>query len=497
MSGARRLDETTRAKLPAGVRQPAYDRAALRVGHAHIGVGAFHRCHQAEYVEDMLEARLGPWGLVGVNLHPPRIAQAMAAQDGLYTRTLRQDVSAQTRLIGCHRALVEVADAASAHAAVEALAAPAIQVVTMTVTEKGYCLTPASGELDLANSALAADLAGADPPRTVLALLSRALDRRRAIDAGPLTLVSCDNIPANGERLRTALLGFAARRHPSLAPWIERHVAFPCAMVDRIVPASSPNDLDTLEATLGLRDEAAVFGEPFRQWVIEDRFAGDRPPWDLAGAQFVDDAEPYEHIKMRILNAAQSTLSHWGALVGLEFSWQAAADPVLSSLVERMLERETRPTLPHVAGMEVGPYIASALARIRNTAIRHRCHQIATDGSQKIVQRLLAPLRTRRAQGLTAPGLERAVAGWIAYVAAGARRHGARWTPCDPFAAAIVARAGAAGDFIALARSVLALDAIFGDDLADDDLATRIGVDLAGLLGPDPRSYLKRALVDG
>jgi fructuronate reductase len=330
-----------------------------------------------------------------------------------------------------------------------------------------------------------------------LGLLTLALERRRQDGAGPITLISCDNIPANGDRLRAALLGFAAEKNPSLIPWIEKQTSFPCAMVDRIVPASSPDDFVALAADIGLRDEAAVFGEPFRQWVIEDRFAADRPPWDLAGVQFVADAEPYEHIKMRILNAAQSTLSHWGALVGHDFSWQAATDPVLSGLIERMLDRETRPTLPLVEGMEVGAYLANAMARIRNTAIHHRCHQIGTDGSQKITQRLLAPLRARRARNLAATGLERAVAGWIAYVAAGAARYGARWAPSDPFAAEIAARAEAADDFVELARSVLALDAIFGDDLADDALARRMGGHLAGLLGPDPHGYLREALSDG
>jgi fructuronate reductase len=497
MSGAPRLTAAKLAALPAFVRRPAYDRAALMVGHAHIGVGAFHRCHQAEYVEDMLEARFGPWGVTGINLHPPRIADTLAAQDGLYTRTLRQDARSETRLIGCHLGMVEATDAASAHAAIETLASSAIKVVTMTVTEKGYCLTPASGELDRANADLRADLAGGEPSRTVLGLLTLALERRRQIGSGPITLVSCDNIPANSKRLRAGLTGFAAGRNPALASWIERNVAFPCAMVDRIVPASAPDDLDAVEAAIGLRDEAAVFGEPFRQWVVEDRFASERPPWDLAGAQFVADAEPYEHIKMRVLNAAQSTLSHWGALVGFDFSWQAAADPAMFALVERMLATETAPTLPRVEGMEVGAYIATSLSRIRNTAIRHRCHQIGTDGSQKIVQRLIAPLRACRARGRAAPGLERALAGWIAYVAAGAKRHGARWTPSDPFAADIIARADATGDFGDLARAVLAITNIFGDDLQEEELAQRLGGHLAGLLGPDPAGYLRRALSDG
>lgn len=497
MTGARRLSETSLEALPASVRRPGYDRAALKLGHAHIGVGAFHRCHQAEYVEDMLEARFGPWGLIGINLHPPRIAETLAAQDRYYTRTLRQDSRSETRLIGCHLGIVDVTDASSAMAAIEALAAREIQVITMTVTEKGYCLTPSSGELDRANADLQADLAGGELPRTVLGLLTLALEKRRQMGAGPVTLLSCDNIPANGKRLRAALLSFAEQRNPSLVAWIEAHVAFPCAMVDRIVPATTAPDLDSLEAAVGLRDEAAVFGEPFRQWVIEDRFAGATPPWDLAGAQFVADAEPYEHIKMRILNSAQSTLSHWGALAGLEFSWQAAADPTLSALVERMLVTETASTLPGVEGMEIGCYIATSLARIRNTSIRHRCHQIGTDGSQKIVQRVTAPLRARRSRNLAATGLEGALAGWIAYVAAGAKRYGARWTASDPFAAEIIARADSSGDFVALARSVLAIRAIFGDDLVGDELVGRLGGHLAGLLGPDPRGYLKQALSDG
>lgn len=495
--GAARLRAPSVAALPASVRRPGYDRSALSVGHVHIGVGAFHRCHQAEYVDDMLERRLGPWGLFGINLHPPRIASAINAQDGFYTRTLRQDSLSDTRLIGCLLGMVEMIDAVSAKAAIEILAKPATRVVTMTVTEKGYCLTPSSGELDRQNAGLIADLAGGEVPRTILGLLTLALEKRRQLNGGPLTLLSCDNIPANGKRLRAALMDFAAARDPTLVSWIEAHVAFPCAMVDRIVPAAAAEDLDSLEDVLGLRDEAGVFGEPFRQWVIEDNFAAERPPWDLAGAQFVADAEPYEHIKMRVLNAAQSTFSHWGALTGLDFSWQAAADPVLSALIERMIAKETGPTLPMVAGMEIGPYAATSLARIRNTAIRHRCHQIGTDGSQKIVQRLIAPLRARRAHGLLATGLERAVAGWIAYVAAGAKRHGARWLPSDPFAAEIIARAESAGDFVSLARSVLAIRALFGDDLADEQLATRLGGHLAGLLGPDPRGYLQEALIDG
>jgi fructuronate reductase len=304
-------------------------------------------------------------------------------QDHLYSRTLRQGEHAETRIVGSILRSIDIADAPSAEAAVLALAAPSLRVATMTVTEKGYGLVPATGALDKENPELRADIEGASPPRTLLDLLALAMERRRAAHAPPLTLISCDNVPSNGALLRFALIAFAAARSAPLAKWIEGSVAFPCSMVDRIVPAATREDIDRIAADIGVVDEAAVVGEPFRQWVIEDRFAGKRPPWDLAGVQFVPDAKPYEKIKMRLLNAAQSTLSHLGALVGHQFSFEAADDPLLRTLTRRMLQSEASTTLPLVEGMGAGRYIESSFARITNSAIRHRCHQIGTDGSQK------------------------------------------------------------------------------------------------------------------
>ena len=402
----RRLSRRLLPELPRSARRPSYDRDKLTIGMAHIGVGAFHRCHQAEFVDDMLEARFGPWGVLGVNLKAPRLTDLLAPQDCLYSRTLKEDARAETRIIGALSQAIDVEDEASAEAAVAALAGPSIRVATITVTEKGYCLTPATGALDLDNPALKADLEGAWPPRTLIGLLALALERRRKSGGAGLTLISCDNVPSNGARLGAAVMEFAGRRSAALARWIEDSVTFPCSMVDRIVPATTPEDIEEASRAIGAHDPAAVVGEPFRQWVIEDRFAGDRPPLDLAGVEFVPDSRPYEQIKMRVLNAAQSTLAHQGALVGLEFSYEAAADPVLSALTRRMLERETSSTLPKVAGMEAAPYIEKSMARIRNAAIRHRCHQIGTDGSQKIVQRLLDPLRERLAAGRPADLLD-------------------------------------------------------------------------------------------
>jgi fructuronate reductase len=487
----RRLAHASLSDLAPSVRRPRYDRARLEVGMAHIGVGAFHRCHQAEFTDDLLEARFGPWGVLGISLYPPHLASLLAAQDHLYSRTLRQGDRAESRIVGSIVQSLDVVDAASTEAAVKALATPSLKVVTMTVTEKGYHLVPASGALDQHDPDVRADFGGASPPRTLLGLLALALERRRLGNAPPLTLISCDNVPSNGALLRSALVAFCATRSAPLAKWIEASVAFPCSMVDRIAPAVTEEDIAVIAGEIGVIDEAAVVGEPFRQWVIEDRFAGDRPAWDLAGAEFIRDAKPYEKIKMRVLNAAQSTLSHLGALVGHEFSFQAAADKILITLTRRMLEKETSLTLPEVKGMEVGAYIVSSVARIGNSAIRHRCHQIGTDGSQKIVQRLVDPLRERLATGHSAPLLTLAVAGWMAYCLSGARRFGRRWAPSDPCADTVIAMGEQCReDFAALAKAILGVRVVFGLDLTTPPMVAAVGAHLRGLLEGDSRGYL-------
>jgi fructuronate reductase len=488
----RRLSRSVLPELPPSVRQPHYDRESLKIGMAHIGVGAFHRCHQGEFIDDMLEARFGRWGVLGVNLTTPSLADLLTPQDCLYSRTLRQDAHAETRIVGALREVIDVTDKTSAEAAAAALGRPEISVATITVTEKGYCLTPSTGELELDNPALRGDLEGGLPRRTLLGLLALALDRRRQTDGAPLTLISCDNVPSNG----AAMLKFAVLRSRELTRWIEECVTFPSTMVDRIVPATTPEDVDKVSKALGARDPGAVAGEPFRQWVIEDKFAGERPPLDLVGATFVADAKPYEQIKMRVLNAAQSTLAHQGALVGHEFTYEAAADPMLTSLTRKMLELETLTTLPKLAGMEVARYIDQSMARIRNTAIRHRCHQIGTDGSQKIVQRLVDPLRERLAAGQPAGLLMLAVASWIAYGLSGARRFGAHWTPSDPYAESVIAIGEKNFVWTELARAVLSIGPIFGADMARPLLIEGIAGCLRGLLGGDPRGYLREPLND-
>jgi fructuronate reductase len=345
-------------RLPEGVQRPGYDRAALTAGMAHVGVGAFHRCHQAEYTDDLLGRRLDRWGVIGVNIREPELAPTLGRQGGLYTRLCRSGDRIEARVIG---SLLSVVDSqASPAPALAVLAAPEIEVITLTVTEKGYCHRPASGELDPDMPDILHDLAYPDAPRSLPGLIVCALELRMRSHRRPVTVVSCDNVPGNGVILARVVQALVERRGRGLADWIAASAAFPSTMVDRITPATTPADLDTVERAFGYRDRAVVVGEPFRQWVIESRFAGRVPRWDLAGATFVDDVTPFEQLKMRVLNAAQSTLAYLGLLAGHEHTSDAVADPLLAGFVRSMLIRESVPTLPPVPGTAPLAYVGRA-----------------------------------------------------------------------------------------------------------------------------------------
>ncbi|CDX58950.1 putative mannonate dehydrogenase [Mesorhizobium plurifarium] len=479
-------------RLPSEVRKPAYDRAALKPGIVHIGVGAFHRCHQAEYTDDLLAQDFGRWGLVGINIRPPLLTDTLGRQSGLYTRLIRQNDEVEARVIGSIARVVDSQD--SAEPALEVLASPDIEMVTMTVTEKGYCHIPSSGALDLDHPDIVHDLTNPEAPRSVPGILARALERRMASHGRPVTLLSCDNIPTNGIILGNVVRTFAERRGRRLADWIEANVGFPSAMVDRIAPATTEADIDTVEQRFGYRDAAVVVGERFRQWVIENRFAGRVPRWDRVGATFVDDVTPFEHLKMRVLNGAQTTLSYLGVLGGFEHTFETIADPLLARFVRRMLTEETLPTLMPVPGIAPAAYVEQSLSRLTNTAIRHRNHQIATDGSQKIVQRLLNPIRDRLAKGESIALLSVPVAGWMAYLIKASARFDRAWQVSDPFAekvAAIADRIGSNSN--ALVDSILAIDAIFDPRLAANAaFRAHVVAGLDGLLSNDPMGFVRQ-----
>ena len=480
------------ARLPQSVRRPGYDRGALKVGMAHLGVGAFHRCHQAEFTDDVLEQRFDRWGVVGINVRPPRLADTLGRQDGLYTRLLRDGDSVDARVIGCLVAAIDSED--SPEPALHALASADIDVATLTITEKGYCHQPATGEIDLTHPDIIHDLAHPSTPRSVPGLVAAALERRMLSHGQPITFMSCDNIPSNGVILEAVVRAIAGKRGADLSRWIDDNVAFPSTMVDRIVPATASADIAAVENAYGYRDSAMVVGEPFRQWVIENRFAGRRPPWDLAGATFVDDVTPFELIKMRVLNAAQTAFACLGLLAGHEHTCDDLTDPLLTGFVRRMLVEESLPTLPPVPGIDAIAYLDQSFGRLRNTAIRHRNHQIATDGSRKIVQRILNPIRERLARGESVERLTVIVAAWMVYLVAASKRFGERWAVEDPFAgeAALIAdRVGR--DSAALVAAFLQHESIFDPDLAGRPaFRSLVARHLDGLLSPDPVGYVRQ-----
>ncbi|MBZ9741992.1 MULTISPECIES: mannitol dehydrogenase family protein [unclassified Mesorhizobium] len=494
MSAIETLGPGLLERLPAAVQKPTYDRASLSPGMAHLGVGAFHRCHQAEYTDDLLSLKFDRWGIVGINIRPPALAGTLGRQSGLYTRLIRDNDHVEARVIG---SIVKVVDSMeSPDPALAVLASPDIDLVTMTVTEKGYCHIPSTGALDLDHPDIVHDLANPQAPRSLPGILARTLELRRSTHGRKLTLLSCDNIPANGVILENVVRTFAEMRGDGLADWIAANAAFPSAMVDRIAPAVTRQDLDSVEQRYGYRDGAVAVGEPFRQWVIERNFSGRVPRWDLAGATFVDDVTPFEHLKMRVLNGAQTTLATLGVLAGLEHTSDAIADPLLSVFVRRMLVEETLPTLTPVPGVEPHAYIEQSLGRLKNTAIRHRNHQIATDGSQKIVQRLLNPIRDRLKQGAGIGLLSVPVAGWMAYLILASARFGKRWTVSDPYAGKVAAITDATGrDAPMLASRILAIDTIFDPRLAaDETFREAVTSALGELLSGDPMAAVRRSL---
>jgi fructuronate reductase len=475
-----------------GVAVPSYDRNALRSGLAHIGIGAFTRCHQHEFTEDLLCGGIDDRFITGINLRAPFLTGALAPQDCLYSRTLSDSAGSETRIIGALRLLVEDAD--SSEQAIMALADPAITVATMTLTEKGYCHLPASGALDEAHPDIVADLEAPLTPRSAIGVLVEVLRRRSASGAPGMTLISCDNVPSNGAILARTVRRFAELSNPGLAGWIDDHVRFPSTMVDRIVPATKPADREQLFQKFGFRDEAAVFGEPFRQWVIEDIAHPYCPRWDAVGAEFVSDMKAHELIKMRVLNGAQSAMSFVGCLVGLDTTYADTMDADCNAFIRAMLIEETASTLPHVPSMEPDRYIAKTFERLGNSTIRHTNHQIATDGSQKLIQRIIGPLAERLNDGAGAERLTAVAAAWIAYLAAASPVFGARWVPQDPLAGMIKAFADTSGgDVDRLARDAIAGSMIFPNTLVHRaGFAEAIGSHLEAWLGPDPRVHLAK-----
>ena len=455
-----RLSEKTMSQLPSSIHCPAYARSKVTASIVHLGLGAFHRAHQALMTEAVLNSGDLAWGIVGAGMQSSGMRDALAPQDGLYAVA---EFGAGAEKISVVGALIDVVGGAEdADKLLAKMSDISTRIVSITVTEKGYYLDLATGQLQLQAPAIAADLANPAVPRTILGLIVYALKNRRAAGLPPFTVLSCDNLPNNGKLAKTAVLAFARQVDAGLAAWIEEHVCFPCTMVDRITPATTDADRAHINERLGLEDAWPVVTEQFVQWVIEDKFSMGRPDWTLGGAVFSDEIERWESMKLRCLNGAHSTLAYLGQLTGCETVADAMGLPLITDILDALWQ-ENRAVLQAPKGVDPADYIEQLKQRFRNPALKHRTAQIASDGSQKLPQRLLAPLRERLAKGLASPAIATAIAAWMHYAVKTAHTPGAALS--DPMSAEILAQAGTSANAAQLVDNLLALDKIFGADL--------------------------------
>jgi fructuronate reductase len=451
----------TLAGLPADVARPAYDRDAVTCGVVHLGIGAFHRAHQAMIFEAALNSGDLRWGITAASLRSPAVRDQMAPQDGLYTCLVRDGAEERPQVVGAVReVLVAPEDPA---ALVAALARPETHIVTLTVTEKGYRLDPATGALLDSDPEVAADLADLSAPRTAPGFLVAGLAARRASGAGPLTIVSCDNIPRNGHRLQAAVLAMADAHDHKLADWIEAEIAFPETMIDRIVPATTEADIAALAARLGVEDRAMVKTEPFLQWVVEDRFSGPRPDFVALGVQLTADVARWEQAKLRLLNGAHSSIAYLGGIAGIDYVHQVTGRPAMRRFVEALWD-EAQTTLSPPRELDVAAYRRELMARFDNSALQHSTRQIAMDGSQKLPQRLLATIAARIDQGRCIDRLALGVAGWMRWQF-GRDEAGNAFTVDDPLAGETARRLAGLDNAEAMVRALLGIAGIFPAEL--------------------------------
>lgn len=459
-----RLSSATLAALPADVERPTYDRQQVKTGVVHLGIGAFHRAHQAAVFDAALAAGDLRWGVLGVSLRSAGVRDQLVPQDGLYGLVVRSGEQQRIRILGAVKdVLVAPEDPARV---VAALASADVHLVTLTVTEKGYRLDPATGRLIEGDPDIAADLADLSAPRTVPGFLVAGLKARRAAGLPPFTAVSCDNLPHNGRLLRNAVLAMARAHDAALAAWIEAEGAFPQTMVDRIVPATTDADIAALTERIGVEDRAMVKTEPFTQWVIEDRFCGPRPDFAALGVRLTADVAPWEEAKLRLLNGAHSGIAYLGGLAGIEFVNQFVARPEGRAFVEALWD-ESAETLSPPEGLDIDAYRGELMARFANSALQHRTRQIAMDGSQKLPQRLLAPILARRTAGKSVNRLALAVAAWMRWQG-GVDDAGQGFTVDDPLAGRTAAALEGCTSAAARVAALMAIEAIVPPALAAD-----------------------------
>lgn len=400
--------------LPSEVKTPRYKVAERGTGIVHIGIGNFHRAHQALYTEAVLNNTDEAWRIIAVSLRSAGVRDQLLRQDNLYTIAECEGDSMALQVIGAiAKVLVAPEDPA---AVIAALASVDTHVITVTVTEKGYCLIPGTRELDLNQAQVMHDITHASQPQTMPGFIVAACQQRMQERCSGFNILSCDNLPENGAVLRHIVLTMARLKDSKLAQWIEQEVRFCSTMVDRIVPATTASSVQKVAHALGTIDPNAVVCEPFKQWVIEDNFIGKRPAWELAGALLVDNVAEYERMKLRLLNGSHSALAYLGHLFGYETIAQAIADPLLHRFVTLLMDEEVTPTLGRIAGVDLCHYKAQLIQRFSNTAVPYRCLQVATDGSQKLPQRNISIALERLNEQKDVTLLALVVAAWFRFL---------------------------------------------------------------------------------
>lgn len=476
---ALRLSEATlTTTVPTDVARPVYDRAATRIGIVHFGPGAFHRAHQAVYVDDLL-ADDPDWAICAVSLHSRNVREALQPQDGLYTLVLL-GAQPSMRVIGSIRELLCARDQQSAVLA--RLADPAVRLVTLTITEKGYCL--AGDTLDFKHPEIVHDLASPQAPNSAIGYIVAGLRERRRLGLNPYTVLSCDNLADNGGRLRRAVLQYARHVDADLAAWIDTEVAFPRSMVDSITPASDDALRERVASRLGCIDAWPVQREPYAQWVVEDHFCNGRPAFERVGVTMSDDIAGYDRAKLRLLNGPHSALAYLGTLMNIESVADAMQHPPLAAFVERLMRQDIVPSLDAPRGFDPSAYVGAILERFRNPAIRHLLSQVAWDGSQKLPVRIVGTIADALDAGRPINRLCLPLAAWMHFVR---RQVQAGVALIDPLHERLgdLGRA-ATGDAQHDVAAFLTLDAVFAPLSGDARFADAMRVAYAALGDASP-----------
>jgi mannitol 2-dehydrogenase len=492
MASPIQLNRANLKAVAARARVPSYDPVGLPGSIVHVGVGGFHRAHQAVYLDDLLaQGGKREWGLCGVGLLPQdaRMRDVLRAQDCLYTLVERSAAGDQARVIGSIGSFLFAPDGRDA--VLEEMASPECRIVSLTITEGGYYVSEGTGLFNDAHPDIRHDLQHPHAPTCVFGYLAEALDRRRQRGLAPFTVMSCDNLQGNGDVARRMFLAFAERRDAELARWIAGNGAFPNAMVDRITPATTDAHRALVRESFGIDDGWPVVTEPFKQWVIEDRFTLGRPAWERVGAQMVSDVHPYEMMKIRLLNASHQALCYIGMLLGYRYAHETMADPDIRRLVEVLMNVEVTPLLPDVPGIDLAEYKRTLIERFANPTLRDQLARIGTEGSARIPKFVLPSVLERLERGGPMRALSFTVAAWFRYLT-GTDDRGQELPINDPIAEELTRRARAGGED---PRLLLGMRELFGDILPSSPaFVNQVEEHLRSLFRGGPRSALARCL---